>query len=93
MKQLTFKYKDREYQAIMCLDGHGVCDITVYRKRVNKKWYQFTWQHFAEFVYCPDSLEDLILAIKTKVKEKLHDEDAKEALFQEYRKLEDVPFI
>lgn len=93
MKQLTFNYKDQEYQVIMCLDGYGICDISVYRKRLNKKWYQFTWQHFTEFVYCPDSLEDLILAIKTRVKEKIHEEQAKAVLFQDYRKLEDVPFI
>lgn len=93
MKQLTFKYKEREYQAIMYLDGHGVCDITVYRKRLNKKWYQCKWQHFTDFVYCPDTLENLILAIKTKVKEKIHDEEEKDALFRDYKQLEDVPFI
>lgn len=93
MKQLNLNYKDREYQVIMCLDGHGLCDVTVYRKRLNKKWYQFKWENFTEFVCCPETIAALHQTIRYQIKKKVLEEEQLNTLREEYRKLEDVPFL
>lgn len=93
MKELNLNYKDREYRVITCLDGHGICDVTVYRKRLNKKWYQFKWENFTEFVCRPETIAALDQTIRYQITKKVLEEEQLDTLREEYRKLEDGSFL
>lgn len=93
MKQLTVNHAGEEWYVIMTVDGHGVCDTTIYRVRKTKRWWQSHHLFFADFVACPESMEEQMENIRTVIDKKLMEEKTRNNFLTEYHKLEDVPYI
>ena len=90
MKKYAFVYRNRNYNIALSADGKGICDVTIYRKREHKKWYQSHWEDFHSFVYCPSSMDDLIRVTKQIIDEVEQEETVTNNFLSEYRKLEDL---
>lgn len=93
MKQMTLQHRDIEWHIIMSIDGHGVCDTTIYRPRKVQRWWQGKEQLFTDFTSCPTSMEQHIDHIKNVIDKKLEEENQVNTFLNEYRKLEDAPYI
>lgn len=93
MKQIVFEHKGREYKAVISVSGYGVCDVSVYRKRWNKKWYQGLWEDFISFCCCPDTVEELRKTIEQYVFDKINDDSKTGKFLREYNELENVSFL
>lgn len=90
MKKLEFVHRNKAYKLILSASGNGICDVSIYRKRDSKKWYQGWWQELNSFICTPISIYDLTQTAKRLIDETEEDESVKESFLSEYRKLEDL---
>lgn len=92
MKQLVFEYKGYTWTIVLSLDAFGLCDVSIYRRRENKKWWQCLWEDFSELTCCPDNLDDVISIAKDRIDVKLEQLERVEKLKKQYNELENVTF-
>lgn len=93
MKQMTLEYKNIQWHILMSVDGHGICDTTIYRLRKVQRWWQSKEEFFTDLVSCPTSMEQHIDHIKNVIDRKLEEEAQRNTFLNEYLKLEDAPYI
>ena len=93
MKQMNLNHQGIVWHVYMSVDGLGLMDTTVYRPRVNKKWWQSSEQLFLSIMTCPKDMSEQIELVKHAIDDKLLEEQKLNNLLAQYRELEDVPFI
>ena len=93
MKKLSMTYNDHQYQIYLYLEGCGLCDVTLYRERLVKRWWQSKFESIKSFTCYPRTMEDLYDRINFEIKEYEETEASNKCFFDQYQKLEDVKFL
>jgi len=90
MKHIVFKRHNIDWIATCWLESNGVCDVTIEKKRVNKKWYQSRYEYFVDFLCVPESIKELEETIYKMLDKKFFDVQKEMNFRKAYYDLEDV---
>lgn len=93
MKHIIFNRYNIDWMATCYLECNGVCNVTIEKKRVEKKWYQSEYEYFMDFLCVPESVEELKTIVYQKLDKKFF-EVQKEINFRKtFYDLEDVSYF
>lgn len=93
MKHTTLAHSGSDWYIIMSVDGHGICDTSIYRVRTVRRWWQSKHEFFTDIVTCPESMDQQFEFIKKAIDKKLQEESSRNNFLEQYHRLEDLPFI
>ncbi len=93
MKRIIFNRHNIDWMATCYLDGNGVCEITIEKKRVKKRWYQRAYEYFLVFYCVPGSVEELETSIYRMLDKKFSEVCAEMNFKKEFQDMEDVSYF
>ena len=93
MKQMNLNHQGIDWHIYMSVDGLGLVATTIYKPRVNRKWWQSKEALYLDILTSPVDMSQQLELIKTAIDNKLAEEKQLGKFMNEFQTLEDVPFL
>jgi len=86
VKTVNIEHDGDMYSVVTSVTSSRLCDVSIYKLRKNRKWYQSRWENFTNFICCPETVDDLKAEILDTIREVSKQMKLNEKFFQEYKK-------